>query len=210
MKIFLLLLSFCLLSECLKSPPLPNSYPGHVLGNPANQILFEVYFDHQCPDSKASWPVVQQVAQAYPNQVYVIVHMFPLPYHHNAFYATQAGLAIQAKTNASNWFKWLDVYFKNQDLFTNDATQDMTPNQVIASMAKLAVPLGISSQDFINGMTYGNDFDAQSRIEWKYATTRGVYGTPLFFINGIFVTDDSSWTLSQWQQVINSLLPNKH
>lgn len=59
-------------------------------------------------------------------------------------------------------------------------------------------------------MAYGSDFDAAARINWKYATTRGVYGTPMFFVNGVYVTDDASWTLQQWQSVINPLLSKKY
>jgi len=106
-----------------------------------------------------------------------------------------------------NIYNKIDVYFKNQDSFTNDATKNQTPDQVIASLAKLAVPLGISNQNFINGMAYGSDQDANGRIAWKYACTRGVYGTPIFYVNGLFVTDDSSWTFTQWKNLIDGLLP---
>lgn len=102
--------------------------------------------------------------------------MFPLPYHHNAFYSTQAGLVIEQLTNSFNWWNWLEIIFQNQDgtffikylskyiqlfffkkisqriAFSNIATQNQTPTQVIAAMAKLATPLGVSTQDFINGM----------------------------------------------------------
>lgn len=46
-----------------------------------------------------------------------------------------------------------------------------------------------------------------TRVSWKYATTRGVSGTPTFFVNDINVPADSTWTLAQWQALINPLLP---
>ncbi len=46
-----------------------------------------------------------------------------------------------------------------------------------------------------------------TRISWKYATTRGVSGTPTFFVNDINIPDaDSTWTLAQWQALIDPLL----
>jgi hypothetical protein len=42
--------------------------------------------------------------------------------------------------------------------------------QVISAMADLAVPLGISKRDFINGMNDPN-LDNIARISWKVTTT---------------------------------------
>lgn len=53
--------------------------------------------------------------------------------------------------------------------------------------------------------SYGDDEDADARIAWKYACTRGVYGTPIFYVNGLFVTDDS-WSFAQWKSLIDELL----
>jgi hypothetical protein len=184
------------------------------------QILLEVFFDHLCPDSKAAWPVLQQVTQAYPTQLQLIVHIFPLPYHRNAFFAAQSGLVIQSSLGDSAWWKWLDAVFQYQDNFGTPTTNNITGADVYDEFSKLAVPLGISEADFMNGestkkffvlnffqgVQYGNQFDWNTRVAWKFATTRGVYGTPVFFVNGVQFPADSTWTLQQWQGFINSLL----
>jgi len=55
-------------------------------------------------------------------------------------------------------------------------------------------------------MEYGAEADADARINYKYATARGVYGTPEWYINGVFVTDQSDWTYNDWSQIIEALL----
>lgn len=50
------------------------------------------------------------------------------------------------------------------------------------------------------------DLNMNTRVSWKYATTRGVSGTPTFFVNDINVPADSTWTLQEWTALIDPLL----
>lgn len=43
-------------------------------------------------------------------------------------------------------------------------------------------------------------------MSWKFACSKGVLGTPTFFVNGVFVNGDPSWTLADWRQVLDPLL----
>ncbi len=79
-------------------------------------IILFLYYDCLCYSSmKAAWPTIQQVISNYGSQMNFIVHMFPLPYHRNAFYATQAGLVIASAKGEASWFKYLNMVFANQD-----------------------------------------------------------------------------------------------
>jgi protein-disulfide isomerase len=54
-------------------------------------IKLEAFVDLQCPDSKAVWPILLQLAKHYgPHKLQLVATLFPLPYHHNAFFAAQA------------------------------------------------------------------------------------------------------------------------
>ena len=50
------------------------------------------------------------------------------------------------------------------------------------------------------------DIDEATRLAWKYACTRGVYGTPMFTVNDVFVQAQADWTLEQWIDLIKPLL----
>jgi len=203
------LLSFfivCFLVVVQGQPPIPPVYPGHQTGNPDGAIQLEAFFDHLCPDSKAAWTTIQQVLAHYGSQMSLIIHMFPLPYHRNAFYSTQAGLVVQNAKGGAAWFKYLDLVFQNQDQYSTYGTVNMTGTQIIASLGQLAAQLGVSSSTFNQGMQYGSDFDAAARINWKYATTRGIYGTPVFLLNGVWATDNAYLNTTQWEQLIDSAI----
>jgi len=194
------------LAPVLTQPPIPSKYSGHPRGSPDGQVLLEVFYDHLCPDSKASWPTMKQVLSYYGNKLDFYVHTFPLPYHRNAFYSTQAGLVVESAKGEDAWFQWLDLIFEHQDEFGTAATANITGTEVINQLAKYAAALGVDASTFSSGMQYGSIYDANARVDWKYATTRAIYGTPIFLVNGVFATDDSSWTFTQWKQLIDSLL----
>ena len=66
----------------------------------------------------------------------------------------------------------------------------------------------LTEQAWNEGMTgYGGTaMDAQTRVAWKYACSRGVTGTPVFFVNGVPVAADAEWTVEQWVNVIDPLV----
>jgi hypothetical protein len=77
------------LAQSCQEQPVPSSPLGYSWGLSTAPILWEAFFDHLCPDSLAAWPLMQQVVKAIPETVQVQIHVFPLPYHHSAFYAAQ-------------------------------------------------------------------------------------------------------------------------
>jgi hypothetical protein len=185
--------------------PIPSTYDGYKAGSPSAQVTLESFMDFLCPDSKQSWPVLQQVLSYYGgNKIQHIMHVFALPYHHNAFLAAKAGVILERKQTGLIW-KWLDVIFSHQAAFWNAATANMTATQVISAMADLAAPLGISKRDFINGMNDAN-LDIIARVSWKFSAGRGISGTPSFIVNGVFVPQASStWSFADWRNLLDPL-----
>ena len=57
------------------------------------RVIVEAFIELQCKDSAAAWPVLQKVALHYdPQDVAVIIHQMPLPYHRNAFLLTEVNV----------------------------------------------------------------------------------------------------------------------
>jgi len=161
-----------------------------------------------CPGSAAAYPTLSDLVQYYGEKIKFIFYPFPLPYHHNSFYAAKAGVVVDlltSKTGSSRIWEWIDLIFKNQQTWFNDPTINMTGTQVIKGMAHLASQLNINDDLFI---TYFNnpDLDQNARIIWKYGAARGVYGTPLFYVNGVLTSADSTWTIEQWRKILDPLL----
>jgi len=192
--------------------PIPNRYDGFSQGSPSSPILFEAFFDLLCPDCAAAWPNIQSVLAYYnpsghPSALRFYLHVFPLPYHTWAYSASQGAQAIWS--NAPQLiFKYVDTMFAAQSSFWNGATATMSARQVQSLMATVVQQgTGFPSSSFLSGLN-NSTYDWNGRISWKYGCSRGVAGTPTFFVNGIPVQADPSWTLADWRQVLDPLLPS--
>ena len=137
-------------------------------------------------------------------------HRFPLPYHHNAFYAWQAGGVIAGAKPEGVWtwaYAFFGAQYPNQENFTNAATATMSANDVLAQLAAMGeAATGVSKQRMLSGLAYDGPFDDATRASWKYGCSRAVTGTPTFMLNGVLVAGQPSWKLAEWQSVIDPLL----
>jgi 2-hydroxychromene-2-carboxylate isomerase len=149
--------------------------------------------------------VVKQVVERYGSSLVVIVHPFPAPFHHNAFFASRA-LHVAQLTNASLVYPLLERIFATQDTFLNPSTNHETPAHVVSRLIALATDLGISANSFEAGF---NDSvtDQATRISFKYGCSRGVVGTPTYLVNGVAVAGaDESWSVDQWAKVFDPIV----
>ena len=198
------------MSSASAQTPIPSRPDGYALGSgPATApVVLDAFFDLLCPDSAASWPTVKKVIAAYPEQLYFLLHTFPLPYHTNSFIANQGLHVIDraAQHNASALLQYTDLLFSIQQRFYNAATADKTITQVIAALASAVETAGLlSSAAFVKGIA-DSGINEEQRVSWKYGCSRAVTGTPSFLLNGVFINADASWELSDWQSVIDPLI----
>jgi len=208
--LFVLVLAVAV-AGCWAQIPIPKRYDGVYQGTPDSPLLLEAFFDLLCPDCAATWPTVQQVLEYYnppksPSQIRFYLHAFPLPYHRNGFYSAQGLKAVASESGLDAAWEYVNVMFQNQGSFWDDPTFEMTGDQVQNAMGSLVQSSGImSSDDFVAGLN-NDSINMDTRIGWKYGCSRGVSGTPTFFINGILVGADSSWTFADWRSVLDPLL----
>jgi len=129
------------------------------------------------------------------------MYVYPLPYHHNAFFAAQSG-AVVASVGKDIW-KWTDLIFKNQVQWFNAQSINLTSSQVIDGMADLAVQCGVTKEEFNNQFPI---VELEARKWFTVSALHGVYGSPLFYINGAFQWQDSTTTVETWQTIIDNVL----
>ncbi|KAL5015694.1 hypothetical protein ScPMuIL_005283 [Solemya velum] len=192
--------------------PIPKRPLGFVYGHgdPADPVLLKAYIDPMCPDCKVAFPTLLQVADHYgPSRVRLTVHLFPLPYHRVAFLASKGTHIIDKATQRNKTYDWLTAMFNNQSSFSNDATSDMTENQVIQKLSTFAEALGVDATHFIKMMS-DRDLELDTRLGWKYTCTRGIAWTPGYMLNDVLVNADPTWTVSDWESVIDPLLSGSH
>ena len=106
---------------------------------PTSRKRIDVYVDMACSDSLAQFPVFLQLFDAVKDRYEFVYHLFPLPYHAQAFPLNQAVLAI-ANVSSSNFFPAVKRVFAVQPQFYNDVVFQLTEEQVWHKLAALVAP----------------------------------------------------------------------
>ncbi|KAJ1421588.1 Thioredoxin-like fold [Sesbania bispinosa] len=173
-------------------------------------ILIEAFYDPLCPDSRDSWPPLKHALHHYGSRVSLVVHLLPLPYHDNAFAASRA-LHIVNALNRSATFPLLEWFFKHQEKFYGAQTRNLSrasiEEKIVKSVTKV---VGNSYHSSIKSGFNDTKTDHQTRVSFKYAALRGVYGTPFFYVNGFLLPDTgAAVNYSTWRKVIDPLVGAK-
>ncbi|XP_058218697.1 uncharacterized protein LOC131329542 [Rhododendron vialii] len=209
-----LLLFFSALSNSgrpiLAQATIPARFDGFVYENrpiSTDSILIEAFFDPICPDSRDAWPPLKQALDFYGQRVYLTVHPFPLPYHDNAFVSSRA-LHIINELNTSATYDLLELFFEHQKEFYNQPTFNLSRATVVSRVVTLATSaVGNSYYSAVaSGFTDQNS-DLMTRVSFKYGCSRGVFGTPFFFVNGFALPDaGSAIDYNHWRSIIDPLV----
>lgn len=183
------------------SMPIPNRYPGIVYGVDDPLVHLEVYADPLCPVCSIFWPILQQIVDAYPSNLRVTVHFLPLPYHTWSYLITRSIVAVQqisldkAKTFLTN------IYNGDQDQFDLPTKCENDVVKLVASYVEKT--LSISQSDFLEQY---DKCDSLARIEFKFAASHRVNGTPVCFLNGVESDLGAGTPISTWKSVIDQLI----
>ncbi|KAK8963872.1 hypothetical protein KSP40_PGU014224 [Platanthera guangdongensis] len=210
---FLCFFSVSVLNLSAAQSPIPSKYDGFVYrgGSPwKNSVIVDAFFDPMCPDSRDSWPPLKQALDFYQSRVSLLVHPFALPYHSNSFASCRA-LHIADNLNASSTYPLLELFFKYQESYYNAPTYNNSRAHITAKFSKIAEE-AVGKGSYANILSGFSDSktDMAARISFKYGCSRGVMGTPFFFVNGIPLPDyGSALDYSKWKSIIDPLFAEK-
>lgn len=189
--------------------PIPPKIDGFVYKEApvwGQSVVVEAFFDPMCPDSRDSWPSLKKALKHYSSRLSLVVHSFPLPYHSNAFIASRA-LHIANTLNTSSTYPLLELFFKHQEKYYNAPTYHIPRASIIHSVSKLAVQvIGKNSLAAFQSGFNDSQTDAATRISFKYGCSRGVTGTPFFFVNGMPLDSSIEPDFRGWRRIIDPLL----
>ncbi|KFK42037.1 hypothetical protein AALP_AA2G203700 [Arabis alpina] len=171
-------------------------------------VLIEAFFDPVCGDSRDAWQPLKQALEHYGSRVALLLHLLPLPYHDNAYVSSRA-LHIVNSVHANATFSLLEGFFKHQALFSNAQTQLLSRPEVVDKIVKLGtVTLGNSYEHVLKSGFSDSKSDLATKVSFKYSASRGVYGTPTFYVNG-FVISDAPLDLGGWSKIIDPLVTSQ-
>ena len=203
------LLFAVLIISVWSSAPVPTRPDGYVHKSTPNKVVrLDAYVDLLWSGCKAFEPVFMDYLNttkvngtSISDLVEVVVHIFPLPFHHHAFYASQLVPFIydlnKNNTQVYQYVKWI---LANQDDFL-DGSVNLNEQEVKSKLcyqssgAMKFFTKAQCDQEFSQGT-----HDYATRISWKFGTYNGVYGTPTLFLNGVMV--DPPFTQKDWDSLL--------
>ncbi|KAG0458744.1 hypothetical protein HPP92_021872 [Vanilla planifolia] len=112
------------------------------------------------------------------------------------------------KLNASSTYPLLELFFLYQKSYYNAPTYNTSMAFIINQFSKIAEEaVGLGSYSAIISGFNDSRTDMSTRISFKYGCSRGVMGTPYFFVNGIPLPDYGfALNYSKWRSIIGPLL----
>lgn len=198
----------------VESVTIPSKFDGFIYGEASEfnpeKILIEAFFDPVCPDTRDAWHPLKQALHFYGARVSLIVHPFPLPYHDNSFVSSRA-LHIVNELNSSATYPLWEKFFKNQEQFYNKETINMSRNEILDHIIDFATAsVGHSHHSAVKHGFNDRKSDLNTRMSFKYGCSRGVIGTPTFFVNGFALPDAGSPVdYVGWRKIIDPLVRSK-
>lgn len=141
------------------------------VGSPDAPVTIVEFADLQCPACKTAHPIVKQLLEKYPDEVYYVYRHYPLSIHRNAKIAAQAA---EAAADQGKFFEMEDKMFVNQSDWQDSGKADEIFEQYAIDIG-LDIELFKSSIDEKSGIV-NSDFVLGNKFQ--------VQSTPTFFING--------------------------
>ena len=180
-------------------PPEKKQMPAISAENPTKgplnaPIVIHEFSDFQCPYCSRVEPTLAELQKAFPNQLRIVWHDFPLPFHQNARPAALAAREVRAQKGDAAFWKLHDFLYRDQR-----AENAFAP----AIFDKYATELHFDAARVALAQTDGR-YDAALARDQAIADAAGINGTPAFIINGYFISGAQS--LGSFKRVVRRAL----
>jgi protein-disulfide isomerase len=167
----------------------------HVKFDNDHKVTLVEYGDFQCPSCGSYYPVLQQVAEKYKDQVNFVFRHFPLiSIHPNAFAASRAA---EAASNQGKFWEMHDKLFETQNSWGQTSANQQSLFEGYAE------ELGLDMAKFKKD--YASEAVA-NRINRDVASAKqfDITGTPTFILNGEKIT--SPGDVTAFEKVLNEAI----
>ncbi len=146
-------------------------------GNPSRgpkdaPVTIIAFSDYQCPFCTRGETTMNQVREAYGDQVRLVFRDFPLSFHANAQKAAEAG---GCALEQGRFWELHDKMFANQNKLAVD------------DLKRYAGEVGLDAAKFNDCLDSGRRAE-EVKKDMAEGSSFGVTGTPAFFVNGRFVS----------------------
>lgn len=180
-----------------RGPDPDRRYPVNITGSPAlgpekAAVTLVEFSDFQCPFCARVGPTLQQVREAYPDQVRIVFKHLPLDFHSKAW---PAAAAAEAAGRQGKFWEMHDKIFANQNA--------MAPEKYAEWARELGLDLARFEKDRVSA-----DVKARIDADKKEAAQLGATGTPSFFVNGKYTSGAKPF--ETFKELIDAELRTRH
>lgn len=192
------------LQKDAEAPGAPEKVSGPVAsdGRPSRgakdaPVTVHIFSDFECPYCRRGEETLAELESLYPEQLRVVWHDFPLPFHEQALPAARAARYAFVEKGSAGFWKMHAALFA-----LDKAGSEVSREQILAHGKDLgldAAKLGAAMDSEAN--------DASIQADMKLAESLGIDGTPAFVIGEYLIT--GARPLRTLQRVVDlSLRPN--
>ncbi|MBM4320643.1 MAG: hypothetical protein FJ125_11965, partial [Deltaproteobacteria bacterium] len=139
-----------------------------VLGSAEALVTVVVFSEFQCPFCSRIKPTLKQLRDTYKDKLRIAFKHNPLPFHKDAFPASEAALAADAQ---GKFWEMHDLLFENQKALSRE------------DLDRYAQQLGLDMKRFASDLDQ-HTFKAAIEEDQRLARQLGAQGTPNSFVNG--------------------------
>lgn len=190
--------------------PLLNEEPGFRFNSASEgaPVKLEAFIELVCSDSAYAFPVLQEVQNYYgAANLDLVFQTLSLPYHRQAWFTTQGTYQVEDKAPEA-LFDYMQIMLDNINQTSNANTEELSEVQMKELIGAIQEETtGIPAEEFASSI---NSYGSTSVRTWKYATRRGMAGTPWFVLNGIDLAVNPNIRLSfeDWRAILDPLIPS--
>ena len=170
----------------------------HTEGNSSSKVHLVVYGDFQCSVCEQMYPIETQVLQKYLGQITFTFKHFPLDSAHPN--ARAASRAAEAAGLQGKFFEMHDLLYGNQNLWINSSN----PQTIFDKFAtSLSLNITKFDADFSSGAV-----NSTINADYQEGVSKGVDGTPTYFLNGTKLNNENIFSVDQFSAVIDQAIKN--
>ena len=152
--------------ETVWKVPVRESDPS--IGAPDAPLTVVVFSEFQCPFCRKGTALLKRILEEYGDDVRIVFKNYPLPFHKDAYLASEAALAAEAQ---GKFWEMHDVLFKNQRTLSKQHLEEFAE--------KLGLDMVLFRKDIVS-----RRFRETIEAQMEDGRNVGVRGTPNYFVNG--------------------------
>lgn len=166
----------------------------HSIGGNKKNVELLVYGDFQCPVCSQFYAVEKQIMEAYGDDIKFTFRHFPLDTIHPN--ARGASRAAEAAGKQGKFFEMHDLLYENQEAWSGSSNAKTIFDQYAK---QIGLDINKFSEDYASELT-----NSTINADRNEGNSKGVEGTPTYFINGRKLDNTELSSVESFKKVIEA------